>query len=78
MRSRKCRIRGSGVRAKSSSSSPPAAICGSDLHVYKGRTATAPRFVVSHELPLDQAPKAYEKVDKRVERHTSVVLHPGS
>ena len=46
--------------------------------MYNGRTATAPRFVVSHELPLDQAPKAYEKVDKRVERHTSVVLHPGS
>jgi glutathione-independent formaldehyde dehydrogenase len=36
----------------------------------------APSFVVSHELPLDQAPVAYEKFDKRVEGYTKVVLHP--
>ncbi|MBP2062537.1 glutathione-independent formaldehyde dehydrogenase [Streptomyces iranensis] len=35
-----------------------------------------PSFVVSHELPLDQAPQAYEKFDKRVEGYTKVVLHP--
>jgi glutathione-independent formaldehyde dehydrogenase len=35
-----------------------------------------PSFVVSHELPLDQAPIAYEKFDKRVEGYTKVVLHP--
>lgn len=35
-----------------------------------------PSFVVSHELPLDQAPSAYEKFDKRVEGYTKVVLHP--
>jgi glutathione-independent formaldehyde dehydrogenase len=35
-----------------------------------------PSFVVSHELPLDQAPDAYEKFDKRVEGYTKVVLHP--
>jgi glutathione-independent formaldehyde dehydrogenase len=35
-----------------------------------------PSFVVSHELPLDQAPKAYEKFDKRIEGYTKVVLHP--
>ncbi|WP_269857420.1 glutathione-independent formaldehyde dehydrogenase [Streptomyces sp. RPT161] len=35
-----------------------------------------PGFVVSHELPLDQAPSAYEKFDKRVEGYTKVVLHP--
>ena len=35
-----------------------------------------PSFVVSHELPLDQAPTAYEKFDKRVEGYTKVVLHP--
>ncbi|MCQ8828013.1 glutathione-independent formaldehyde dehydrogenase [Streptomyces malaysiensis] len=35
-----------------------------------------PSFVVSHELPLDQAPLAYEKFDKRVEGYTKVVLHP--
>jgi threonine dehydrogenase-like Zn-dependent dehydrogenase len=78
------------------------AICGSDLHMYEGRTAAqpgvvlnslirtvrptgavgvpggaAPRFVVSHELPLEQAPEAYEKFDKRIEGYTKVVLHPG-
>jgi glutathione-independent formaldehyde dehydrogenase len=37
-----------------------------------------PSFVVSHELPLDQAPVAYEKFDKRVEGYTKVVLHPRS
>jgi len=35
-----------------------------------------PGFVVSHELPLDGAPSAYEKFDKRVEGYTKVVLHP--
>jgi glutathione-independent formaldehyde dehydrogenase len=35
-----------------------------------------PSFVVSHEVPLDEAPKAYEKFDKRVEGYTKVVLHP--
>ncbi|MEU0597942.1 glutathione-independent formaldehyde dehydrogenase [Streptomyces sp. NPDC006393] len=36
-----------------------------------------PSFVVSHELPLEQAPQAYEKFDKRIEGYTKVVLHPG-
>ncbi|MEV6162569.1 glutathione-independent formaldehyde dehydrogenase [Streptomyces sp. NPDC052052] len=35
-----------------------------------------PGFVVSHELPLDQAPSAYEKFDQRIEGCTTVVLHP--
>jgi glutathione-independent formaldehyde dehydrogenase len=35
-----------------------------------------PSFVVSHELPLDQAPTAYEKFDKRIEGYTKVLLHP--
>ncbi len=35
-----------------------------------------PSFVVSHELPLDQAPQAYEKFDKRIEGYTKVILHP--
>jgi glutathione-independent formaldehyde dehydrogenase len=35
-----------------------------------------PSFVVSHELPLAQAPQAYEKFDRRVEGYTKVVLHP--
>lgn len=36
-----------------------------------------PSFVVSHDLPLDQAPTAYDKFDKRIEGYTKVVLHPG-
>ena len=36
----------------------------------------SPSFVVSHELPLDKAPEAYEKFDKRVEGYTKVILHP--
>lgn len=35
-----------------------------------------PSFVVSHELPLDQAPSAYDKFDKRIDGYTKVVLHP--
>ncbi|MFR9731111.1 glutathione-independent formaldehyde dehydrogenase [Saccharopolyspora sp. MS10] len=35
-----------------------------------------PSFVVSHELPLADAPDAYRKFDQRVEGYTKVVLHP--
>jgi glutathione-independent formaldehyde dehydrogenase len=35
-----------------------------------------PSFIVSHELPLSQAPEAYEHFDKRDEGWTKVVLHP--
>src|SRR5687768_2460691 len=35
-----------------------------------------PSFIVSHELPLDEAPKAYEHFDKRDDGWTKVVLHP--
>ncbi|MHA6797655.1 glutathione-independent formaldehyde dehydrogenase (plasmid) [Pseudonocardia bannensis] len=42
--------------------------------IIEGRAT--PSFVVSHELPLDQAPMAYEKFDKRVDGYTKVVLHP--
>ena len=35
-----------------------------------------PSFVVSHELPLEQAPEAYEKFDKRIDGYTKVLLHP--
>jgi threonine dehydrogenase-like Zn-dependent dehydrogenase len=37
-----------------------------------------PSFIVSHELPLDQAPGAYEKFDKRETGWTKVVLKPGT
>lgn len=36
-----------------------------------------PSFVVSNELPLSEAPDAYQKFDKRIEGYTKVVLHPG-
>ncbi|MBX5451939.1 glutathione-independent formaldehyde dehydrogenase [Thermogemmatispora sp.] len=35
-----------------------------------------PSFIVSHHVPLDDAPTAYEKFDKRVEGYTKVVLKP--
>jgi glutathione-independent formaldehyde dehydrogenase len=35
-----------------------------------------PSFVVSHEIPLDDAPDAYVKFDKRVEGYTKVILNP--
>ena len=36
-----------------------------------------PSWIVSHELPLERAPEAYEKFDKREEGWTKVVLKPG-
>jgi glutathione-independent formaldehyde dehydrogenase len=36
----------------------------------------APSFVVSHELPLDRAPEAYQRFDAREDGWTKVVLHP--
>ena len=35
-----------------------------------------PSFVVSHEVPLDDAADAYDKFDKRVEGYTKVILNP--
>jgi len=35
-----------------------------------------PSWIVSHELPLDQAPEAYEHFDNRDPGWTKVVLHP--
>ena len=35
-----------------------------------------PSFVVSHEVPLDQAPDAYRRFDQRVEGYTKVILNP--
>jgi glutathione-independent formaldehyde dehydrogenase len=35
-----------------------------------------PSFVVSHELPIEQAPDAYRKFDRRVDGYTKVILHP--
>jgi glutathione-independent formaldehyde dehydrogenase len=35
-----------------------------------------PGFVVSHEVPLGQAPEAYRKFDRREDGYTKVILHP--
>jgi threonine dehydrogenase-like Zn-dependent dehydrogenase len=36
-----------------------------------------PSWIVSHELPLEQAPEAYENFDQRKNGWTKVVLKPG-
>jgi glutathione-independent formaldehyde dehydrogenase len=45
------------------------------LNLIVAGTAT-PSFVVSHELPLDDAPEGYRHFDARDEGWTKVVLHP--
>jgi glutathione-independent formaldehyde dehydrogenase len=37
-----------------------------------------PSFVVSKELPLDEAPDAYEKFDNREDGYSKVLLHPNT
>ena len=36
-----------------------------------------PSFIVSHHLPLEAGPDAYDKFDKRIEGYTKVLLKPG-
>ncbi|KAI1334569.1 chaperonin 10-like protein [Xylariaceae sp. FL0016] len=36
----------------------------------------SPGFVVSHEIPLEQAEEAYDKFDRRVDGYTKVLIHP--
>ena len=36
----------------------------------------SPSFVVSHEVPLDDAVDAYDKFDKRIDGYTKVILNP--
>ena len=35
-----------------------------------------PSFVVSHQVPLDRAPEAYTKFDRREDGYTKVILQP--
>jgi glutathione-independent formaldehyde dehydrogenase len=35
-----------------------------------------PSFIVSHRVPLDQAPSAYQKFDRREDGYTKVILKP--
>jgi threonine dehydrogenase-like Zn-dependent dehydrogenase len=41
------------------------------------RDRVKPSWIVSHELPLDQAPQAYKNFDQRKHGWTKVVLKPG-
>lgn len=43
------------------------------IHAGKAKPST----IISHELSLDEAPKAYEQFDKRADGWTKVVLKPG-
>jgi glutathione-independent formaldehyde dehydrogenase len=36
-----------------------------------------PSFIISHRLPIEGAPDAYDKFDKRVDGYTKVLLKPG-
>lgn len=38
----------------------------------------APSFIVSHELPLEDAPDAYKRFDKREDGYIKVLLHPAA
>jgi threonine dehydrogenase-like Zn-dependent dehydrogenase len=86
-------------------------VCGSDLHMYEGRTdieegrvlghenlggqcnvkaynrklrdlievgKAKPSFLISHELPLAEAPDAYKHFDDREEGWTKVILKPAA
>jgi glutathione-independent formaldehyde dehydrogenase len=44
--------------------------------IIEGRAT--PSMVVSHDLPLDAAPDAYEKFDKRIDGYTKVILKPAA
>jgi threonine dehydrogenase-like Zn-dependent dehydrogenase len=35
-----------------------------------------PSFVVSHEIEIDGAEKAYDLFDKRLDGYTKVLIHP--
>ena len=41
------------------------------------RDKVKPSWMVSHELPLEQAPQAYENFDQRKDGWDQVVLKPG-
>jgi glutathione-independent formaldehyde dehydrogenase len=44
------------------------------IHVGKAN----PSIIISHELPLEQAPEAYEHFDNREAGWTKVILHPNA
>ena len=46
-----------------------------DLIIAGKATSSA---IVSHELPLTEAPAAYAKFDKRIDGYTKVLLHPAA
>ena len=54
------------------------AICGSDLHLLDGfiPTMKAGDFVITHRLPIDQAPNAYKTFRDKQDSCIKVVLKP--
>lgn len=44
--------------------------------IIRGRAT--PSLIVSHEVPLEEAPDAYDKFDKRIDGYTKVLLHPAA
>ena len=36
-----------------------------------------PSFIVSHRIPIEDAPEAYEKFDERTDGYTKVLIKPG-
>ncbi|WP_133498733.1 glutathione-independent formaldehyde dehydrogenase [Cognatilysobacter terrigena] len=47
------------------------------MHLIHSGKAT-PSFIISHELPLEQAPEGYKNFDERNDGWTKVVLKPGT
>jgi glutathione-independent formaldehyde dehydrogenase len=41
-----------------------------------GSAVAKPSWIVSHQLPLDEAPSGYQHFDARDNGWTKVVLHP--
>jgi threonine dehydrogenase-like Zn-dependent dehydrogenase len=46
-------------------------ICGSDLHMYDGRTPL-------DNISIEEAPNAYEKFDQRIDGYTKVLIKFGA
>lgn len=55
----------------------PVKKCNRRLRDLIAEGRATPSFIVSHELPLEQAPEAYERFDAREDGWTKVVLKPG-
>jgi glutathione-independent formaldehyde dehydrogenase len=55
----------------------PVKRCNRYLRSLIAEDKVKPSWIVSRDLPLDQAPEAYKHFDAREEGWTKVVLYPG-